>query len=70
MKSILNRLIEYQSLAKAEAKEILIRIGKGEFNEAQIASFISIYMMRSITVDELDGFRLALLELCKPIDFG
>ena len=57
MKSILNRLIEYQSLAKAEAKEILIRIGKGEFNEAQIDSFISIYMMRSITVDELDGFR-------------
>jgi anthranilate phosphoribosyltransferase len=69
MKSILNRLIEYQSLSKAEAKDILIRIGKGEFNEAQIASFISIYMMRSITVDELDGFRLALLELCKPIDF-
>lgn len=70
MKNILNRLISYQSLKKEEAKDILVRIGKGEFNDAQIASFISIYMMRSITVDELDGFRLALLELCKPIDFG
>lgn len=70
MKNILNRLISYQSLSKVEAKDILVRIGKGEFNDAQIASFISIYMMRSITVDELDGFRLALLELCKPIDFG
>lgn len=69
MKNILNRLINHELLSKAEAKEILVNISKGSYNPSQIASFLTVYMMRHITVDELAGFREALLELCIAIDF-
>ena len=51
-----------------EAKKVLVNISNGEYNEAQIAAFISVYLMRSISVNELLGFRDALLELCRPFD--
>jgi anthranilate phosphoribosyltransferase len=69
MKQILSKLIEHETLSTQEAKEILIAITKGEFNNTQIASFITVYLMRSITHEELNGFRAALLELCIPIKF-
>ncbi|MCK4561609.1 MAG: anthranilate phosphoribosyltransferase [Flavobacteriaceae bacterium] len=68
MKQILNRLINQEKITKQEAKNVLVNISKGDYNTSQIASFLTIYMMRSISVDELDGFREALLDLCLPID--
>lgn len=70
MRNILQHLFEHKVLQKQEAKEVLIQIAKGEFNEFQITSFLTVYMMRSITVDELSGFREALLELCIPVDLS
>lgn len=70
MKNILQHLFEHKVLQRQEAKEVLIQIAKGEFNEFQITSFLTVYMMRSITVDELTGFREALLELCIPVDLS
>lgn len=70
MKKILNRLINHEILTKEEAKSILVDISKAQFNMSQIASFLTVYMMRSITIEELAGFREALLELCIPIDFS
>ena len=67
MKHILNTLIEYQSLSKQDAKDILARLAQGEFNQSQMAAFLTVYLMRSITVDELEGFRDAMLELCVPL---
>jgi len=68
MKKILNKLFDHQSLDKEEAREILVRISKSEFNDAQIAAFISVYLMRNISLEELSGFREALLDLCVKID--
>ncbi|OHX67663.1 anthranilate phosphoribosyltransferase [Flammeovirga pacifica] len=68
MKKILNRLFEYGSLSEVEAKETLTKLAKGEFNPSQIAAFLTVYSMRSITVEELTGFRDAMLELCLRID--
>jgi len=68
MKSLLNRLIQYEHLDREEARDTLLKITKGAFNPAQVASFLTVYMMRSITVAELEGFREALLSLCIPID--
>lgn len=68
MKHILTRLFEHQKLDRKEAKEVLVNISNSAYNEAQIAAFISVYLMRSISVDELLGFRDALLELCLPFD--
>ena len=68
MKALLSRLINHESISAEEAKQILISISKGDYNQAQIASFRTVYMMRSITVNELQGFRDALLELCLAVD--
>jgi anthranilate phosphoribosyltransferase len=70
MKTILNRLINHESLSKQEAKAVLVNISSGQYNPSQIASFLTVYMMRNITIEELFGFREALLELCIPIDFS
>ena len=68
MKKTLENLIQYKSLSCEEAREVLVKISEGAYNEAQIAAFITVYLMRSITVEELTGFRDALLELCVPFD--
>ncbi len=70
MKDILNRLSQYNTLSQAEAKEILMRIGQGEFNNSHLAAFMTMFMMRPVTVEELSGFRDALMELCVPIDLS
>lgn len=70
MKTILNQLITHQTLSKLEAKDVLLNISKGMYNESQIAAFITVFLMRNITLEELTGFREALLELCIPVDFS
>jgi anthranilate phosphoribosyltransferase len=69
MKKILNFLFEHQILTRQEAKQILLDIGKGVYNEHELSAFMTVYLMRTISIDELLGFRDALLELCVPIDF-
>ena len=68
MKDILNRLINHETFCSEEAKQILINISEGMYNQSQIASFLTVFMMRSITLEELSGFRDALLDLCVKID--
>ncbi len=68
MKAILGKLFDHKKLSKSEAKEILVNISTGKYNESQIAAFITVYLMRPISVEELQGFREALLELCIPVD--
>jgi len=70
MKHILNRLINHETISKMEAREVLVNISHGEYNPSQIAAFLTVYMMRSITIDELEGFRDALLDLCISIDLN
>ena len=60
MKKILNYLFEYKTLSREKAKEVLMNISNGQYNEPEIAAFITVYLMRSITIDELLGFRDAL----------
>lgn len=70
MKELLNRLINHETISKEEAKQVIFNISDGEYNESQIAAFLTVYMMRSITIQELEGFRDALLELCIPVDLS
>ncbi len=70
MKQLLNRLINHETISKDEAKSVLVNISKGDYNQSQIASFLTVYMMRSITIEELEGFRDALLELCLAVDLS
>ena len=68
MKKILQYLFEHKTLSRQQAKEVLVNITKGVYNEHEVTAFITVYLMRSITIDELQGFRDALLELCVRVD--
>lgn len=70
MKKILNRLFEHKTLSLAEAKQVMLDIGNGVYNDAELSAFITVYLMRSITIDELQGFCEALLEICVPVSLG
>lgn len=70
MKKILNYLFEHKSLSRDQAKEVLHNISKNVYGDAEIAAFITVYLMRSITIEELQGFRDALLGLCVPVDLN
>ena len=70
MKNILNQLYQHKKLSKSEAKQILIKIAGGAYNEAHLASLMTVFMMRPITVDDLDGFREALLALAIKVDLA
>ncbi|MBX2944990.1 MAG: anthranilate phosphoribosyltransferase [Cyclobacteriaceae bacterium] len=67
MKHVLSELIDHQSLSKEEARQVLMELASGKYNPSQMSSFMTVYMMRNITVQELEGFRDAMLELCIPV---
>ena len=70
MKKILNLLFEFKTLDRGQAREVLVNISNGIYNESEISSFITVYLMRSITIQELQGFKDALLELCLPVQLA
>src|SRR5436190_1889196 len=70
MKKILQYLFEHKTLSREQAKEVLTNIGKGIYNEHEVTAFMTVFLMRSITIEELQGFRDALLELCVAIDLN
>lgn len=70
MKDTLNKLINHEVLDRNQARSSLIAIAEGRCNHSEIAAFLTVYMMRSITISELEGFRDALLDLCKAVDLS
>ena len=70
MKNILQYLFEYKTLSRERAKEILVNMSRGQYNESEMSAFITVFLMRSITIEELQGFSDALLELCVKVDLG
>src|SRR5258705_13802275 len=70
MKKILQFLFEHKTLSRDQAKDVLLNIGKGVYNEHEVTAFMTVYLMRSITIEELQGFRDALLELCVRVELN
>ena len=68
MKQILNHLFEHKTFSREQSKIVLMSIAQGKYNNSQMAAFMTAYCMRNITVEELEGFRDAMLELCLPVD--
>lgn len=68
MKATLNRLYSHEKLSRQEAKDILIGITAEKYDPIQVASFLTAYNMRPVSVDELAGFKEALLELAVKIN--
>lgn len=70
MKTILSRLFNHEELTSDETKQILLRITEQAYPDAQIAALLTVFQMRGITVDELIGFREALMQTRVAIDFS
>jgi len=69
MREILEKLFEHRYLNREDAYRLLCDIAEGKYNDAQIASLVTVFLMRHISVDELLGFREALLEMSLSVDF-
>ena len=70
MKKLLQYLFEHKTLSREQAKEVLVQISQGAYNEHEVTSFVTVFLMRSITIEELMGFRDALLSLAVKVDVG
>lgn len=70
IKQLLIELTNHKTLSEAEAKQALQLLASGDFNDQQMAVFMTVFMMRKISVQELLGFRAAMLELCKSVDLS
>ena len=70
MKKTLQYLFEHKTLSYQQAKDVLLGIGKSLYNEHEVTAFMTVFLMRSIAIEELQGFRDALLELCVKVDMN
>lgn len=69
MKEILHQLTSHQTLTREQARQVLTDLAGGKYNPSQMSAFITVYLMRDISIQELAGFRDAMLELCVPVGF-
>ncbi len=70
IKTVLKQLLNHKTLSREDAKSVLINIAKEQYSQSEVVAFLTVYMMRPVTVEELSGFRDALLELCLRIDLS
>lgn len=63
-------MFEHKNLTRNEARDVLLNIADGRYNDCQLSAFMTVFLMRSITTEELSGFRDALLLRRHPVDFG
>ena len=68
MKDLLYKMFEHKSLSREESRRVLLNIADGRYNDAQLSAFMTVFLMRSITQDELSGFRDAVLERRNPVN--
>ena len=70
LQPILKNLFNYQTLSRLEAREILANITAEVYTKSEVVAFLSVFMMRPVTQEELSGFRDALIDLCLPVDLS
>jgi len=70
MKKILEKLFDHNYLEYEESKKLLKEISSKKYNNSQVASFLTVFKMRNPSVQEIEGFRDALLDLCVKIDLS
>ena len=68
MKEYLLKLIDGETLTRQETHDILVGITEEKYNNCQIASLLMGMQTRSVTVEELLGFRDGLLETGKRVN--
>ncbi len=69
MKQYLLKLIEGETLSRQDTHQIMLNICQEQYNVQQIAALLMAIQTRGVTVAELLGFRDALLETGKYMNF-
>ena len=70
MRQTLQRLFNHETLNREEAYRLMEHITHGDLNDTQTAALLTVFQMRGVKVDELIGFRDALLSTRIPIDLS
>ncbi|MTG96701.1 MULTISPECIES: anthranilate phosphoribosyltransferase [Myroides] len=70
MKEILNQLTHHKTLSKAQAKEVLYNMVNRAYSDMQLAALLTTFLMRPITLEELKGFREAMVELAIKVNLS
>ncbi|UCD37162.1 MAG: anthranilate phosphoribosyltransferase [Fidelibacterota bacterium] len=70
MKDILNKILGHQDLSMAEAREMMMRIMSGEFDDTQIAGFLVALRAKGETPSEIAGFAQAMREKMIKVPIG
>jgi anthranilate phosphoribosyltransferase len=70
MHEYLDELIEQRTLSSDSARKLLTSIASGQCSDSVVAAFLTVFRMRALTLDELTGFRLALIDLCVKVDLA
>lgn len=70
MKQLLIKLIECQKLTFEESRALMHGIAQKEVNDAQIASILTAFIIRTISIEELRGFRQALIDLAVRVNLN
>jgi len=67
---LIDKLINQETLTRSESSVVLNNITNGIYNDSQIVVVVTALQMRSVTADELKGFRDALLEMSTKINLN
>ena len=70
MKAVINSLMAYERLSSTEARDSMLGMMNGAYNAAEIATLLTVFSMRPLTLHELTGFRQALMDSCIRLDFS
>ncbi|MCO4813218.1 MAG: anthranilate phosphoribosyltransferase [Flavobacteriales bacterium] len=68
MKQLLNKIIAQESFSFEESKDLIYSIENETVNQETLAGILIGFQIKGLDVQEVSGFRKALLELCTPIE--
>ena len=68
MKLIIEKILNPQNLTQEEARNVMLKIMSGEFNDAQISGFLIALRAKGETSDEIAGFVQAMRDKMTRID--
>lgn len=70
MSSFVEGILEGQRLSVEESRSLMRAMLSDEFPLAQVAAILTAFRVQGVSVDMLDGFSQALLDVATPLDLG
>ena len=70
MKQYLQKVLSRETLTQDDTRTILLNITKEQYPSEQISALLAMLQYRGVAVDELIGFRQAMMDTRVPVDFS